>query len=79
VLAGEKPAGQRVVGDHRDRLLRAERQQIALEGTEQQIDRLGLPPRAFSISFRISPALRSSRSRIVQHRRSASWFWAWRA
>ena len=37
VLAGEQAAGDRVVGNHPDALLAAEREQLALELAEQQV------------------------------------------
>ena len=37
MLAGEKPAGQRVIGNDGDAFFPAERQQVALEGPEEQI------------------------------------------
>jgi hypothetical protein len=37
VLAGEQAAGEGIVRDHRDLLLGAQRQQVALEGAEQQV------------------------------------------
>ena len=37
VLAGEQAAGERVVGDDRDPLFLAQRQQVSLERAEQQV------------------------------------------